>query len=137
MLVSEATILCVSTHTLPPPRWRDQDHRPTATTTQPSTTTILNNTRWHFSDQCYYKGIHFPILKLLYKLDIDKFHLQLSDLADNGHPHHEPHPGHRSHHRDSSRHLVREEENCFVQEQYRNLLVHVSCFYGKIKINNH
>jgi len=50
---------------------------------------------------------------------------QLSDLADNGHPH-EPHPGHRSHHRDSRhRDMVREEENCFVQEQYRNLLVHV------------
>ncbi len=45
MLVLEATIHCASTPTRPRPRWRAQDHRPTATTTQPSTTTILNSTR--------------------------------------------------------------------------------------------
>ena len=54
MLVSEATILCVSTPTRPRPRWPAQDHRPTATTIQPSTTTILNSTRWHFPGQCCY-----------------------------------------------------------------------------------
>ena len=61
MLVSEATILYVNTPTLPRPRWPAQDHRPTATTIQPSTTTILNSTRWHFPGQCCYtKEFLFP-----------------------------------------------------------------------------
>ena len=54
MLVSEATIHCASTPTRPRPRWRAQDHHQAATTTQPSTTTIRNSTRWHFPSQCWY-----------------------------------------------------------------------------------
>ena len=66
----------------------------------------------------------------------DHLHFQLSDLTDNGHhghPRHD-HPRHRAHHQDSG-HIAREEENCFVQEQYRNLLVHVRGFLANNCLN--